>query len=132
MNVRKIFMVTFIVISLSLGSIYQSREVSATEWFDSYPKIDWDLETVRLRRLDKYLRDNPDSIAFVVYRWRNKGERNEMKRRADRARRYLTFDLKNDKHRIIVVDAGLGSESITILEPIQKDSVRPNFKELGS
>jgi hypothetical protein len=131
MDIRKTLILMFTVISLSLGGTYQSRGVLATQWFDSYPKLDWELETVRLRRLDKYLRDNPDSITYIAYRSRNKRESNEMKRRANRARRYLTFDLKNDGHRIIVIDAGLGTESVTIIEPTQKESPTPNFRELG-
>jgi len=104
------------------------RRASATEWFDSYPKIPWKVETIRLKNLNSFLQNNPETIGCIIYQWTSTDDQKEMRGRAERARRYLIDNLKVDQSRILLIDGKEGSEAQTILEPVRKGFHRLRFK----
>ena len=125
MSLRKTFLALIVTI-LAFGFCFD-RRVDATEWFDSYSKIPWKDEISRLNNLNHFLKNNPDTIGCIIYRWTNNDDRKEMRARAQRARRYLIHKLKIDRARILVIDGKEVSGSQTILEPIRKGAPLPTF-----
>src|SRR4029078_7759352 len=99
----------------------------ADQWFDQYPKIPWAHETIRLKNLNYFMKNNPETIGCIIYQWTNKNEEKEMRLRAARARRYLIHELKLDPSRIVVIDGKKNSEASTILQPVQKGVPLPTF-----
>lgn len=113
------------LVILLVISFHCARPTLADEWFDSYAKIDWATETVRLMRLKAFLQANPDTVAYIAYQWTNKHDRKEMLIRAKRARRYLIYELKVDRSRIFIADGKRSSEVLTILQPVRKGAPPP-------
>ena len=99
----------------------------ADQWFDEYPKIPWEIETVRLKGLNHFLQNNPETVGCIIYQWTNKDDKKEMRSRAERARRYLIHDLKLDQSRIVVIDGKQTSGAGTILQPVPKEAPLPTF-----
>ena len=93
-----------ILIFSILTAVLSAIGFGFTFWFDQYPKIPWEQETVRLKNLNHFLKNNPETIGRVIYQWTNKGEKKEMRLRAIRARCYLIHELKLDQSRIVVID----------------------------
>jgi len=113
-------------ITLSFGICFE-RRAGATEWFDSYPKIPWKVETIRLKNLNSFLQNNPETIGCIIYQWTSTDDQKEMRGRAERARRYLIDNLKVDQSRILLIDGKQQSESQTIMELVRKAFPPPTF-----
>ena len=119
---RRILIFSILTAVLSAIGFGFTFRAAADQWFDQYPKIPWEHETVRLKNLNHFLKNNPETIGWIIYQWANKGEKKEMRLRANHARRYLIHELKLDQSRIVVIDGKQASESGTILQPVPNGS----------
>lgn len=113
-----------VVLGLSFGLTFHTM---ADQWFDSYNKIPWKNEIVRLKNLKYFLENNPETIGCIIYRWTDKNDKKEMSTRAERARRYLIHELNVEPSRIVVIDGKQTLEGATILQPVPKGAQLPTF-----
>lgn len=100
----------------------------ADEWFDSYSKIDWNDETVHLKRLNRFLQDNANTDAYIIYQWTDAHDIRDMKSRAERARTYLIDKLGQNKYRIHIIRGIESEKCLTILQPVPKGAPPPSFQ----
>jgi hypothetical protein len=105
-----------------------TNPVFADDWFDSYPRLRWVDETVRLRLLAPYLQRNPDKIAYISCHWTNEKDRIDMTRRLHRAGEYLVHILGISSDRIVVIIGGQREYSKTIIQPKDRGLPPPDFK----
>jgi hypothetical protein len=105
-----------------------ANSVLADDWFDSYPRIKWIDETVRLRLLANYLGEHPGEIAYISCHWTNKGDRTDMERRLRRARKYLVQTLRISSDRVVIIVGGHRNFSKTIIQPKKLGLPPPEFK----
>jgi hypothetical protein len=124
---RGILTFSMLIAIMSVVGFGFKFQTMADEWFDSYPKIAWKIEIVRLKNLNYFLQGHPETVGCIIYRWTDKNDKKDMRERAERARAYLIHELKMDRSRVVVIDGKQTSESETILQPVPKGAPRPTF-----
>lgn len=128
MKQKLLYKIIFGVLSLGFLINVPSAKTSAMDlWFDSYGKISWQEEVWRLRNFEVSLRRNPEMIGYIAFNWSSKKEFVEMKKRAERARKYLVYERKMDKSRIIIVKGGKREKPRIILQPVDKGAPQRDF-----
>lgn len=103
------------------------RSVKADSPFDSYKNISWKEETAHLDNFATYLHNNPEMIGYVVFSVGEKDSIRKVKNRINRAKNYLIKFRKVAKSRIIIIEGERLDESVTYLQPVERNLPKPNF-----
>ena len=108
--------------------LFAATPIFADQWFDSYPRLKWTDETVRLRLLARHLRQHPEEIAYISCHWKDKNDRKEMERRLHKANKYLVHSLGISAERVVIIVGGQRDYSLTIIQPKELGLRPPDFK----
>ena len=120
----------FVVSFSQLNLINSVRADSSVDsYFDSYSNISWEDEKARLENFASRLILDPKMIGYIAFYIGKKESSKGYKSRINRVRKYLIGFRKIEKRRIVIIDAGKREESFTILQPIDKDSPKPEFRD---
>lgn len=95
--------------------------VAADGHFDSYLKLPWKYEMARLDNFAIYLRQNPERVGYIVFLVGEKDSYKKVKARINRSVKYLIEYHKYDKNKLTVIYAGKLENTMTILQPDDKD-----------
>lgn len=103
--------------------------VAADEWFSSYDlKISWNDERARLFDFAMTLEEDSNFVGYMAFYTGKTDTPAKLKFRINRAKKYLISNLKIDKNRLVIVDAGKTlNESFIVLQPTLKNYPPPNF-----
>lgn len=104
-----------------------SEFVRADQWFDSYGKLPWAEERLRLDNFAMFLRQNRDTIGYIAFYVGDCDSESDINTRVQRAKDYLVRDRKIDKVRIVVIHAGERKETKIVLHPVLKTLPPPSF-----
>lgn len=97
------------------------------DYFDSYGRIEWIDEEIRLMNFEKYLIDNPNMTGYIGFHWSRGGGCREMKRRVTRARDFLLDRKRISSNRLVIIAGRESDDPLTILQPVGKDLPPPKF-----
>jgi hypothetical protein len=109
--------VGFVLLSLLIASPLTR---GSGEWFDYFGRIPWDEEQAHFYSAGVYLRKAPELILYVAYCAESQKELRERRGRVQMGKRFLSKELKIKASRIVIVNGGKCSETLTILQPMQK------------
>lgn len=102
--------------------------VRADGFFDSYyGEISWEEEQFHLDNFSIYLKQNPNSIGYIAFFVGKKENLKTVKKRIERARKYLIEFRNIPQNQIVIVNAGRDKKTKIILHPVSKDSPPPYF-----
>jgi hypothetical protein len=103
-------------------------EVTQYRPLDEYGDTTWEHEKARLDNLAIALQTTPDTKGYIIVYAGQRACVNEAKKRAQRAREYLINRRRIDVQRVIAVDGGYRSESVTELHFIPSSMPAPTPK----
>lgn len=104
------------------------QSASADEYFDTYNgKISWEEERMRLDNFSIYLKQNPEYIGYIAFFVGDKDKNKTVKKRIDRAKRYLIEFRKIPQNQVVTIYAGKDKETKIILQPVSKNNPPPKF-----
>ena len=126
---KKVLVLSFFSV-LFLFSLPATGQVKTddSEPFDVYPHvISWDREILNLNNLSIYMRDSPNTIAYLGY-WVGEGDTVEkVRKRVQKAKQYLISRRKVGAARIVLVCAGRSENSSTSIYVATKGAPGPKF-----
>jgi hypothetical protein len=100
--------------------------VNAQEPFDTYyGRTTRIQELAALDNLAIFLRRNLDTVAYIAFHVGEKDKFKKVKKRAERAKKWLVSEREIDASRIIIVNGGKLTETTFILQPMDKDKPPP-------
>ena len=103
-----------------------------SEPFDIYKQsISWKSEVIRLDNLAIYMQRFPRTVAYIGFYGGVGAPLDESKRRAEKARRYMTSKRKIDDSRILVVCAGTLDKPTTVIYLREQGDLRPAVVDCG-
>jgi hypothetical protein len=118
---------SFLTVLFSFPTVGQTKP-DYSEPFDVYPHvISWNREILNLNNLSIYMRDSPNTIAYLGY-WIGEGDTvAKARKRAERAKRYLVSRRKVAAARIVLICAGRSENSSTSIYVATKGTPGPKF-----
>lgn len=114
-------------VALEIRPLTSAEVIARDSWFDEYGKIKWSDEVIRLRNFEVSLRANPEMVGYIAFNWSCAEEYAEMKRRAERSRKYLVGVRKIASDRIVIVEGGKRKKPRIVLQPFGRSGPPPDF-----
>ena len=130
-NIKQSLSLFLLVVAGIFSILNLSIPVAADSYFDSYGNLPWKYEIGRLDNFSIYLRENAETVGYIIFYVGEKDSYKKVNQRINRSVKYLSEYGKFDKSRIVVVYAGRKENTQFILQPYDKDSPLPkkNFPE---
>jgi hypothetical protein len=97
------------------------NKASADNYFDSYRNLTWREERAHLENFAIALRRHPEMVGYIGYYVGEKSSTKSVNDRIERAKKYLISEFKIEASRIIIVNLGKQEETLTILQPSEKN-----------
>jgi hypothetical protein len=126
-NSKRLTQVVRKVVLLGFLGICSTTIFGADSWFDTYGRLGWKEEMLRLSNFAVYLEGASEMTGYVAFNWRTKAEREVMKKRVERSVKYLINVRKVSPKRIVIVDGGKRENSRIVLQPVDSRLPPPNF-----
>ena len=119
--------VILLVFTLCVSMIAGGSVSAVDQWFDSYDKLPWEEEKLRLDNFAMFLKRNPKMKGYIAFYLGKDIHTSEATARIDRVRDHLVSTRDIDPTRLVLVDKGNTEKTRTILQPVLEDKPPPEF-----